>query len=154
MRDAALPIDWGFLPLPPIRSYVCVFSFHRRKNMLNLVYELGCLRVYVLVLRTYSGSRGWRKRDEKNAGTNLGTVRMEMPCRCYSHLHSDFRYKPLCPRPPWLLLIRAPPSRTPCHAVLCSFLFVLFVLLRYLGFAFLSSAIGVFFFTEAELTTG
>lgn len=113
MRDAALPIDWGFLPLPPSRSYVCVFSFHRRKNMLNLVYELGCLRVYVLVLRTYSRSRGWRKRDEKNAGTNLGTVRMEMPCRCYSHLHSDFRYKPLCPRPPWLLLIRAPPFPHP-----------------------------------------
>ena len=25
---------------------------------------------------------------EECEGTNLGTVRMEMPCRCYSHLHS------------------------------------------------------------------
>lgn len=103
MRNAAFPIDWG--SYPP-RSLTCVsFRFTSGRICSALCTAPFCTSTYIYVcLRMYSGSWNWRKRDEKNAETNLGTVRMEMPCRCYSHLHSDFRYKPLCPSPPGLSL--------------------------------------------------
>lgn len=100
MRNAALPIDWGhwgFLSpsssLFLIPSYACVFAVPSGCGRIRLA-SCTCVLVRIVVSRDNRG-----KRKEKNAGTNLGTVRMEMPCRCYSHLHSDFRYKPLCPRP-------------------------------------------------------
>lgn len=104
MRNAALPIDWGFLPpfspklcsLFLIPSYTCVSSPELEgggRIRLGPVYVCPCTWY-----RGISWQQGRKTGVEKNAGTNLGTVRMEMPCRCYSHLHSDFRYKPLCPR--------------------------------------------------------
>jgi len=80
----------GVLLLHPLvlGARVCLSILERRGNKRgeSHVRAHDCVRVR---------RRARRKRDEKNAGTNLGTVRMEMPCRCYSHLHSDFRYKPL-----------------------------------------------------------
>lgn len=105
-EDTYVHPDWRF-------SYLIVDCHAKARTS----YWLGVLLLHPLVLgarvclsvlerrgNKRGESRTWlcsslpssrRKRDEKNAGTNLGTARMEMPCRCYSHLHSDFRYKPL-----------------------------------------------------------
>lgn len=96
MLKPAHPIDWGsFYSTHSSSTRACISSRSRGVGKIRGENRV-CARI-----RLCSGIRRRRrrrvagKRDEKNAGTNLGTVRMEMPCRCYSHLHSDFRYKPL-----------------------------------------------------------
>lgn len=107
-------IDWPSHPFFYLLSllYMCMFLWYSSVSMDTLFsFSLShspspspfplpnLFRVHPAMCARSSWSWNRRKRDKKNARTNLGTVRMEMPCRCYSHLHSDFRYKPLCPRP-------------------------------------------------------
>lgn len=88
MRNAALPIDWGLVATPfsttryrvcpPGGGGICIYIYIYARLSVSFV----CKRAPIAV------SRDWCWWWEECEGTNLGTVRMEIPCRCYSHLHS------------------------------------------------------------------
>lgn len=97
MRNAALPIDWGLVatPFSTTRYRVCPPGGGR---IYIYIYTHTSLRLFCVQARP---SRIAVSRDcwwwwEECEGTNLGTVRMEMPCRCYSHLHSRLSIQTLC----------------------------------------------------------